>query len=279
MYQALRRQLLGAAGVGGGSGSGERRASSAVASSSPASMAEAMAEMESKSQYAIDVRNDITNYKDAIDGPDGLAAQVSKAKFRRTDDVVRFVNKVDEALAALSDERAVLKEFEWPEEKYDAMREARAAHLQLMEMSSRLSGWPAARAGTRCEEELRLMETYLDKVCRVLDSQARTADSDEKRFAKHGVPWDRNAAKAVKHAALNLANRYLTRVLDESAKAGTGGHGGVAAQARVQELLTKGVRFAFRVHQFAGGFNQETLKSFEAVSAQLKGIVQKQQGA
>ena len=126
------------------------------------------------------------------------------------------------------------------------------------------------------------METYLDKVCRVLDSQARTADSDEKRFAKHGVPWDRNAAKAVKHAALNLANRYLTRVLDESAKAGAVGHGGVgaeAAQARVQELLTKGVRFAFRVHQFAGGFNQETLKSFEAVSAQLKGIVQKQQGA
>jgi hypothetical protein len=104
-------------------------------------MAEAMAEMESKSQYAIDVRNDITNYKDAIDGPDGLAAQVSKAKFRRTDDVVRFVNKVDEALAALSDERAVLKEFEWPEEKYDAMRApARAARSLCASVGQRALG-------------------------------------------------------------------------------------------------------------------------------------------
>ena len=277
MYQALRKQLLGNVG-GGGGGGGERRGSSANigGGGGEGSMAEAMAEMEAKSQYAVDVRNDIENYSDAISGPDGLASQITKAKFRRMDDCVRFVDKVDEALSALSDERAVLKAFDWPEEKYDAMREARASHLQLMEMSSRLKGWPKPRPGTLCEDELRMMETYFDKVCRVLDAQARTVESDEKRFNKHGVPWDRNAGKAVKHASLNLADSYLKRVLTESTAASA--RANEAQSARTQELLTKGVRFAFRVHQFAGGFNAETLKSFEAVSTQLKGIVQAQGG-
>ncbi|OAP00916.1 hypothetical protein AXX17_AT4G21820 [Arabidopsis thaliana] len=30
-----------------------------------------------------------------------------------------------------------------------------------------------------------------------------------------------------------------------------------------EELIVQGVRFAFRVHQFAGGFDAETMKAFE----------------
>merc|ERR1711907_31139 len=57
------------------------------------------------------------------------------------DGLSSFVNRIDFALSMLTDERAVLKNFEWPEAKYDTMREATASHMELLAVKNNCQNW------------------------------------------------------------------------------------------------------------------------------------------
>lgn len=61
----------------------------------------------------------------------------------------------------------------------------------------------------------------------------------------------------IKLASVKLAMNYMKRVLTELELVG-GGSG-------KEELIIEGVSFAFRVHQFAGGFDAETMRTFQHV--------------
>jgi hypothetical protein len=68
-----------------------------------------------------------------------LATEVRMAIYYNIDDVVAFVNWLDEELSLLVDETAVLKHFDWPQGKVDALREAAFEYLDLTKLQEELS--------------------------------------------------------------------------------------------------------------------------------------------
>jgi len=65
-------------------------------------------------------------------------------------------------------------------------------------------------------------------------------------------------------ASVQLANKYMKRVASElDALEGT------EKEPNREFLLLQGVRFAFRVHQFAGGFDAESMKAFEELRSKM----------
>ncbi|KAL6574068.1 Protein INCREASED PETAL GROWTH ANISOTROPY 1 [Orobanche hederae] len=59
----------------------------------------------------------------------------------------------------------------------------------------------------------------------------------------------------IKLASVTLATKYMKRVSAELEIVGGG--------SEEEELIVQGVKFAFRVHQFAGGFDVETMRAFQ----------------
>ena len=108
-----------------------------------------------------------------------------------------------------------------------------------------------------------------------MDAAAQQLDQQQRRFAEHGVPWDPAVLGRAKQSTLGLCRRYLDAILGEvvylEGSKATSAHGGAtSAEARMHSLLVSAVRFAFRVHQFVGGFDPECVSRFEAVSVKLK---------
>ena len=68
-----------------------------------------------------------------------LIKEVENAAFSDIEDVVPFVKWLDDELSYLVDERAVLKHFEWPEQKADALREAAFCYFDLKKLISEAS--------------------------------------------------------------------------------------------------------------------------------------------
>jgi len=65
-------------------------------------------------------------------------------------------------------------------------------------------------------------------------------------------------------ASVQLANKYMKRVASElDALEGT------EKEPNREFLLLQGVRFALRVHQFAGGFDAESMKAFEELRSKM----------
>ncbi|RZR80328.1 hypothetical protein BHM03_00006342 [Ensete ventricosum] len=61
-------------------------------------------------------------------------------------------------------------------------------------------------------------------------------------------------ASEIKLASVKLGMKYMKRVCSELEM--------IAGSPEEEELMLQGVRFAFRVHQFAGGFDVETMRAF-----------------
>ncbi|KAF7816135.1 Protein CHUP1, chloroplastic [Senna tora] len=93
---------------------------------------------------------------------------------------------------------------------------------------------------------------------RSVSSTERTRESTSKRYRSFHIPWqwmmDTGLIGQMKVSSLKLAKEYMKRVIKE-----------LQSNEALQEdnLLLQGVRFAFRVHQFAGGFDAETARAFQ----------------
>ncbi|KAL6553273.1 Protein INCREASED PETAL GROWTH ANISOTROPY 1 [Orobanche gracilis] len=72
--------------------------------------------------------------------------------------------------------------------------------------------------------------------------------------------------------SVRLAMKYMKRVSSELEIGGSRGG------SEEEGLIRQGVKFAFRVHQFAGGFDVETMRAFEELreKAQFCSSVQSQ---
>ncbi len=202
---------------------------------------------------------------------EGMAAQLRGLRARSMADLAAVLARCDAALALLSDERGVLKRFEaWPEARVDAMREACAAHAELAALRAQCAAWPQRPPGPGgCEDDLRRIGDFADSAQRKIEALQRTADADERRFAEHAVPWDRKALAAARAASASLAAAHMARVLPQAARlrrlpASADGAG------RAAELLASSVRFAFRMHQFAGGFTPDATARFAEVREALR---------
>ncbi|KAK6932660.1 hypothetical protein RJ641_002284 [Dillenia turbinata] len=179
-------------------------------------------EIENRSAHLLAIKTDVETQGDFIRF---LIKEVESAAFTDIEDVVPFVKWLDDELSYLVDERAVLKHFEWPEQKADALREAAFGYCDLKKLESEASSF---RNDLRqpCGPALKKMQALFEKL-------------------EHGI----------KLASVKLAMKCMKRVSAELEMVGGG--------PEEEELIVQGVRFAFRVHQFAGGFDVETMRAFQ----------------
>ena len=207
-----------------------------------------------------------------------LAEEVRDARPADPEALREFLDKIDEVLASLTEPHAILREIpEWPKAKVEAMRELRDLQTELREMAGAMNEWPALDPNSRalrrtakasavmwaCDEELGKIARAMDAAARRLESITRRLESDGKRFEAHGLTFDEADVEKTRHASLTLAERHMRcaslaadRAMDDGDADGVG---------KARELLAGAVRFAFRSHELAGGFNAGCRDALEDV--------------
>ncbi|KAJ6984997.1 hypothetical protein NC653_023099 [Populus alba x Populus x berolinensis] len=93
---------------------------------------------------------------------------------------------------------------------------------------------------------------------RSVNNTERTRESMIKRYRDLQIPWEwllnTGLIGQMKLSSLRLAKDYLKRITKELQLNECSGE---------ENLLLQGARFAYRVHQFAGGFDAETTHAFQ----------------
>lgn len=223
-------------------------------------------EIENRSAFLLAVKADVETQGDFVQS---LAAEVRDAAYSDIEDVVAFVSWLDEELSFLVDERAVLKHFDWPESKADALREASFEYQDLKRLEFEATSFEDDPR-LPCEASLKKMLSLLEKVEQSVYALLRTRDMAISRYKEFNIPtqWmlDSGLVGKIKLATVQLARKYMKRVaaeLDVSTAS-------PAQDPQREFLLLQGVRFAFRVHQFAGGFDAESMRTFEELRDRVR---------
>ncbi|KAM7500717.1 hypothetical protein LguiA_025131 [Lonicera macranthoides] len=212
-------------------------------------------EIENRSTHLLAIKTDVETQGDFIRY---LIKEVENAAFTDIKDVVPFVKWLDDELSYLVDERAVLKHFEWPEQKADTLREAAFGYCDLKKLESETTSF---RDDPRqpCPSALKKMQALFEKLEHGVYNLSRVRESATKRYKVFQIPidWmlDTGFVHQIKLASVKLAMKYVKRVSAELETVGSG--------PEEEELIVQGVKFAFRVHQFAGGFDVETMRAFQ----------------
>lgn len=221
-------------------------------------------EIANKSSFLLAVKADVETQGDFIMS---LATEVRAASFTNIEDLVAFVNWLDEELSFLVDERAVLKHFDWPEGKADALREAAFEYQDLVKLEKRVTSF-VDDPKLPCEAALKKMYSLLEKVEQSVFALLRTRDMAISRYREFGIPvdWllDSGVVGKIKLSSVQLARKYMKRVASELDLLS-----GPEKEPTREFLVLQGVRFAFRVHQFAGGFDAESMKAFEELRSRV----------
>ncbi|KAK6931444.1 hypothetical protein RJ641_003237 [Dillenia turbinata] len=222
-------------------------------------------EIENRSSFLLAVKADVETQGDFVES---LATEVRAASFTNIEDLVAFVNWLDEELSFLVDERAVLKHFDWPEGKADALREAAFEYQDLMKLETQVSSF-VDDPNLSCEAALKKMYKLLEKVEQSVYALLRTRDMAISRYREFGIPvdWllDSGLVGRIKLSSVQLAKKYMKRVASELDTLT-----GPEKEPNREFLTLQGVRFAFRVHQFAGGFDAESMKAFEELRSRIQ---------
>uniref|UniRef100_A0A1D1Z0Y9 Protein CHUP1, chloroplastic n=1 Tax=Anthurium amnicola TaxID=1678845 RepID=A0A1D1Z0Y9_9ARAE len=221
-------------------------------------------EIANRSAFLLAVKADVETQGDFVQS---LATEVRGASFTKIEDLVSFVNWLDEELSFLVDERAVLKHFDWPEGKADALREAAFEYQDLMKLEKQVSSF-VDDPKLPCEPALKKMYSLLEKVEQSVYALLRTRDMAISRYREFGIPtdWllDSGVVGKIKLSSVQLARKYMKRVTSE-----LDALSGADKEPNREFLVLQGVRFAFRVHQFAGGFDAESMRAFEELRSRV----------
>ncbi|KAF9609472.1 hypothetical protein IFM89_016471 [Coptis chinensis] len=223
--------------------------------SSAANTRDMIGEIENRSSHLLAIKTDVETQREFIEF---LIKEVQNATFTNIEDVVAFVKWLDDELSYLVDERAVLKHFDWPEQKADALREAAFGYCDLKKLESETVSF-SDDLRQHCGPALKKMQGLLEKLEHGAYNLSRMRESATKKYKSFNIPtnWmlDNGFVTQIKVASVKLAMKYMKRVSAELESVGGG--------SEQEELILQGVRFAFRVHQFAGGFDAETMRAFE----------------
>ncbi|CAI0552598.1 unnamed protein product [Linum tenue] len=221
-------------------------------------------EIENRSSFLMAVKADVETQGEFVES---LASEVRASSFTNINDLLAFVNWLDEELSFLVDERAVLKHFEWPESKADALREAAFEYQDLMKLEKHVTSFEDDPS-LQCEAALKKMYKLLEKVENSVYALLRTRDMAMSRYKEFGIPvdWlqDSGVVGKIKLSSVQLARKYMKRVSEELDVMT-----GPEKEPNREFLLLQGVRFAFRVHQFAGGFDAESMRAFEELRSRV----------
>ncbi|XP_048571107.1 protein CHUP1, chloroplastic-like isoform X2 [Triticum urartu] len=217
-------------------------------------------ELQNRSTHLLAIKTDVETKGDFING---LINKVQTTTYTDVEQVLTFVDWLDQQLSTLSDETGVLKHFSWPERKADALREAAFEYRDLKCVVTEISSLNADDGSpTSCEATLRKISSLLDKLEKSMKRLVNLRSSVMPCYKQFGIPteWmlDSGIASKMRLASVTLAKVYMKRALKEIT-AYTGG-GNEAA------LVAQSVRFTYRVHQFAGGLDSEAMRAFEELT-------------
>ncbi|GBG73799.1 hypothetical protein CBR_g17138 [Chara braunii] len=216
-------------------------------------------EMESRSAYLMAIKEDVETQAEFVNK---LVEEIHNAEYAVIEDILLFVEWLDSELSYLVDERAVLKHFEWPEVKVDALREAAFGFRDLQRLEKDILDFDIDES-LACETACKRIQSMLQKVESMVYGLLRARDMLIRRFQEFAIPtyWllDSGMIGKVKRATLSLARLYMRRVSGEL----EGYEEDIQDDPSRQLLILEAVRFAFRVHQFAGGFDAESMEVFE----------------
>lgn len=217
-------------------------------------------EIENRSSHLLAVKHDVEVQAGFVNT---LAKAVRESSYTEIEDVVAFVKWLDGELSFLVDERAVLKHFDWPDAKEDAMREAAFEYLDLQQLHNEVSSCGDIDEDMPLDTALKQMQTMLEKAEQNVMALLRNKDTAMARCMELKLPYqwmtDAGLVGKIKESSVKLAQRYIKCVTAELDKLGKQQE----TEPLREFLLLQGVRFAFRVHQFAGGFDQKSMQAFE----------------
>ncbi|VVA90264.1 unnamed protein product [Arabis nemorensis] len=222
--------------------------------SSPAFNRNMIGEIEHRSKYLSDIKSDTDRHRDHIHF---LISKVEAATFTDISEVETFVRWIDDELSSLVDERAVLKNFpKWPERKADSLREAACNYKGLKNLETEILSFKDNPKDS-LTQAVQKIQSLQDRLEESVNSTERIRDSTGKRYKDLQIPWewmlDTGLIGQLKYSSLRLAQAYMKRITNELET-----NGG----AKEGNLMLQGVRFAYTIHQFAGGFDEETLHTF-----------------
>ncbi|XP_020236473.1 protein CHUP1, chloroplastic isoform X1 [Cajanus cajan] len=212
-------------------------------------------EIENRSTYLSAIKSEVQRQGEFISF---LIKEVESASFADVSEVEAFVKWLDGELSSLVDERSVLKHFpQWPEQKVDALREAACNYRDLKNLESEVSSYED-NPKEPLPQTLRKIQALQDRLERSVSAKERMRESTSKRYRNFHIPWewmlDTGIIGQMKLSSLKLAKEFMKRITKE-----------LESTEPLQEdnLFVQGVKFAFRVHQFAGGFDPETIQAFQ----------------
>ncbi|KAI3455867.1 hypothetical protein Pfo_012530 [Paulownia fortunei] len=215
-------------------------------------------EIENRSSHLLAIKADVETQGEFVNS---LIREVNNAVYQNIEDVVAFVKWLDDELCFLVDERAVLKHFEWPEKKADTIREAAFGYRDLKKLEQEVSNYKDDPC-LPCDVALKKMAALSERMERTVHNILRTRDSLMRHCKEFHIPtdWmlDMGILSKIKFGSVKLAKMYMKRVAMELQSKGTSDK-----DSSLDYMLLQGVRFAFRIHQFAGGFDAETMHAFE----------------
>ncbi|KAL1202036.1 INCREASED PETAL GROWTH ANISOTROPY 1-like protein 1 [Cardamine amara subsp. amara] len=223
---------------------------------SPESSRNMIGEIENRSKYLSDIKSDTDRHRDHIHF---LISKVEAATFTDISEVETFVKWIDEELSSLVDERAVLKHFpKWPERKADSLREAACNYKGLKNLETEVMSFKD-NPKESITQALQKIQSLQDRLEESVNNTEKMRDSTAtgKRYKDFQIPWewmlDTGLIGQLKYSSLRLAQEYMKRIINELESNGGSKEG---------NLILQGVRFAYTIHQFARGFDGETLRIF-----------------
>ncbi|XP_044508715.1 protein CHUP1, chloroplastic-like [Mangifera indica] len=215
-------------------------------------------EIENRSSHLLAIKADVATQGEFVNS---LIKEVNNAVYQSIEDVVAFVKWLDDELCFLVDERAVLKHFDWPEKKADTLREAAFGYRDLKKLETEVSYYKDDPR-VPCDMALKKMVALSEKMERTVYNLLRTRESLMRNCKEFQIPtdWmlDNGITSKIKFGSVKLAKKYMKRVAMELQS-----KTGMEKDPAMDYMLLQGVRFAFRIHQFAGGFDAETMHAFE----------------
>ncbi|XP_031395541.1 protein CHUP1, chloroplastic isoform X2 [Punica granatum] len=210
-------------------------------------------EIQNRSAHLLAIKADIETKGDFING---LIRKILAAAYTDIEDVLNLVNWLDRELSTLADERAVLKHFNWPERKADAMREAAVEYRSLKLLETEISSFkdnPIVPCGTA----LKKMANLLDKSERSIQRLIKLRSSVLQSYQEHKIPTDWMLDSGIVNKVRLLSISKVTLEFESVRKSDK--------EASQEALLLQGVHFAYRAHQFVGGLDSETLCALEEI--------------
>ncbi|XP_074589809.1 INCREASED PETAL GROWTH ANISOTROPY 1-like protein 2 [Curcuma longa] len=249
----------------------DRKQGSAINGSSASSPTSGFAhrgivgELQHRSAHLLAIKADVETKGQLIKH---LIQKVQWSPFTSMEDVLTFVDWLDGELSTLVDERAVLKHFDWPEKRADALREAAVEFRGLKQLEAHVHSLKDD-SSLSCEVTLKKISNLLDKLERGVDRLIKLRNANMILYKECKIPtdWmlDSGMVNKMKQSSVKLARLYLSRVtmelevLQHSER-----------QSAQEALLLQGVKFAYRTHQFAGGLDSELTITIEDLKKRVE---------